>query len=92
MLGANKKISRQLLIIELFLDANIAYFGFIVLLVLNKYNIIRIELFNTIVEYLKFTDFAVVYLILILMSFFISLKYARQLFRNSTIKTYNEEV
>ncbi len=92
MLGANKKISRQLLIIELFLDANIAYFGFIALLVLNKYNIIRIELFNTIVEYLKFTDFAVVYLILILMSFFISLKYARQLFRNSTIKTYNEEV
>ncbi|MNT07328.1 hypothetical protein D3C72_1420280 [compost metagenome] len=92
MLGANKKISKELLIIELLLVSNLAYFGFLLLLLFNIKGIINWNTLNTVIQYLKFQDYMVLYAIIISMSYAISLKYSKSLFKDSSIKTYNKEV
>lgn len=92
MLGANKKVAKQLLIIELLTVANLAYFTFIGLLYLNRINIINITFLNTIIKYLKFSDYTILYIILIIMSYIISLKFSKKLFARSAMKTLKEEV
>lgn len=92
MLGANKKISKELLIIELLVVSNLAYFGFILLLVLNFKGIINFSTLNTVIEYLKIKDYLLLYAIIISMSYAISLKYSNNLFKDSSVKTYNKEV
>ena len=92
MLGANKKTAKHLLIIELLTIANLTYWLFQVSLILQKKSIINIKMLARAIEYMKVKDFAILYLIIIAMSYLISLKYAKQLFKKSIIKTYNEEV
>lgn len=92
MLGANKKISKQLLIIELLVVSNSAYAIFIVAILLQNCGIINLEFIQIILDYLKISDYALLYVTLMLMSYIISLKYAKKLFKESTITTYNEEV
>lgn len=94
MLGANQKIAKRLLIIELLTVANVAYILFVGAILLNSKGIISITWLKNMVDirYLKFLEFAILYLIIIGISYLISLKYAKNLFKKSTIKTYNEEV
>ena len=92
MLGANRKVSLQLLIIELLTVANLAYFTFIGILKLNELSVINVGIFNTILKYLKINDYVVIYAILIFISYLISLKFAKKLFKNSAMKTLKEEV
>ena len=92
MLGGSKKVSKQLLIIELLAVANIAYFLFILFISLNGLGFISLSFVDTIINYLSLGDYLLLYLILILMSYIISLKYAKKLFKNSVIKTLAEEV
>lgn len=92
MLGANRKICKQLIIIELLVFANITYVLFGISITLQSKGIINIEFLKTILEYLKTRDYVILYAILIVMSFLISVKYARKLFKESSIKTYHEEV
>lgn len=92
MLGGSKKVSKQLLIIELLAVANIAYFLFILFISLNRLGFISLSFVDTIINYLSLGDYLLLYLILILMSYIISLKYAKKLFKNSVIKTLAEEV
>ncbi len=92
MLGASKKVARQLLVIELFVISNIAYFAFMGCLYLNKLNLISYNLFNTINDYLIFKDYLLLYIILIILSFLISEKYAAKIFKNSVMNSYREEV
>lgn len=92
MLGGSKKVSKQLLIIELLAVANIAYFLFILFISLNRLGFISLSFVDTIINYLSLGDYILLYLILILMSYIISLKYAKKLFKNSVIKTLAEEV
>ena len=92
MLGGSKKVSKQLLIIELLAVANIAYFLFILFINLNRLGFISLSFVDTIINYLSLGDYFLLYLILILMSYIISLKYAKKLFKNSVIKTLAEEV
>jgi len=92
MLGASKNVCKELLIIELFIITNVSYFIFIGLAELNKAKVISVNFIDTVNRYFVFNDYIVLYLILILMSLLISIKYASQLFKNSVMSVYREEV
>lgn len=61
-------------------------------LYLNKINIISYNLFNTINDFLIFKDYLLLYIILIILSFLTSEKYAAKIFKNSVMNSYREEV
>jgi hypothetical protein len=92
MLGATKKISKQLLLIELNLVANIAYFIFIGFLIYQSKTSVSFDFINTILDYLKISDYIVLYLILMIMSILISIKFSKKLFKNSAMSSLKEEV
>lgn len=92
ILGATKKVARQLLVMELFVVCNLAYLLFIVFILINKYKGLDISIMNTISNYLVLKDYIVLYVILIMMSYLISNRYARKLFKSSAITTLGEEV
>ena len=91
-LGGNKKVSRELLVIELINIANIAYFTLLVLTYLYNKHIISWKFMGLIKENLVFRDYIVLYIILVLTSLLISLRYSRKLFKKSVMKTLVEEV
>ena len=92
MLGANRNVSKQLLVLELLTVSNIAYFSFILMLYLNHIGTINIGFMNTINTYLKLNDYIILYVILLFMSYLISQKYAKKLFKKSAMTTFGEEV
>ncbi len=92
MLGGAKKTTRDLLIIELFFVSNIAYFIFAVATYLQRIKILNIGFIETVNRYFLFKDYTLLYVIIILMSYLISLRYARKLFKNSVMNTYREEL
>lgn len=92
MLGASKKVCRQLLIIELLVISNLSYFIFIGLAELNKTALLNVKFIDTVNRYFVFNDYVVLYLVLTLMSLLISVRYASKLFKNSVMSVYREEV
>lgn len=92
MLGATKKVSKELLIIELLTVSNLAFFSFMIVIYLNSIHIINLEFINTILTYLNFKDYAILYIVLIMMSYLISQKFSKKLFKKSAISTIKEEV
>lgn len=92
MLGATKKIAKELLIIELLLVSNLAYFGFLLFLLINHMGWIHVSFVSVILNYLKPNDYILLYVILILISYLISQKFAKKLFKNSVVQTIKEEV
>lgn len=91
MLGANISVCRNLLVLELFNVASIAYFIFLLLAKMNENKIITVKFINIVNRYFTFNDYLTLYLIIILMSLFISLRYASTLFKKSVMNTYREE-
>lgn len=92
MLGATKKISKQLLIIELLAVSNLAFILFMIALYLNYIDIYSIKFMDTIINYLHINDYIILYAILIMMSYLVSEKFAKKLFKDTAIKTLKEEV
>jgi hypothetical protein len=92
ILGGSKRVIRDFISIELLTDFNMAFLITVFFVILNKNNIIKIGFINDITSYLTLKDFIIIYVILTVMSYFISLRYARKLFKSSAMKTYNEEV
>ena len=92
MLGATRKVSKQLLIIELLIVENLAYLISMGVIILQAKQIINWSFVQTLLDYLNISDYIILYVILIAMSYIISLKYAKKLFKETSIKTYNEEV
>ena len=92
MLGATKRISIQLLIIELLTVFNTSFIIFLISMYLNYIKIINIGFLNTILEYLKLKDYITLYIILVIMSLLISIKFSKKLFKKSAISTIKEEV
>ncbi len=92
MLGASKNICRQLLIIELFVVSNISYFIFIITAELNKTDLLNVKFIDQINTYFKLNDYVVLYLIIGIISLLISLRYSSNLFKNSVMTTYREEI
>ena len=92
MLGASKKVSRKLLIYELFIIANIAFIVFLTMIYLYTLNLIKFDFIKTVLTYLSLKDYIILYSLLIFMSYVISSKFAKTLFKKSAISTFVEEV
>lgn len=92
MLGASKKVCKDLLIIELFIISNLSYFIFILIAEINKTKYLNIGFINTVNTYFKLNDYITLYIIISAMSILISMRYARKLFKTSAMKAYREEV
>ncbi len=92
MLGGNVKLNKQLVNIELFIDATLGFIVTLGLIALTNANVIHIEALKNAISFLKVYHFVIVYVILILMSQMIARKYARKIFKESMISTYNMEV
>ena len=92
MLGGSKEVSKELLLIELLNVANIAYFTFVLVLYLNKINVINLKFLNTINEYLSLREYIIMYLLLMAISCLISIRYSKKIFKNSVMVTLQEEV
>ena len=90
ILGATKKCCKELLNIELLTVSNIAYFAFLILLYLHSNNVIKIGFLNTLIKYLGFGDYLILYIIITLMSYLISVRFARKIFKDSAISTIRE--
>ncbi len=91
-LGATKNISRDLLNIELFVDINFIYIVFICLIKLVQMNVIKSAYIKDMVTYFTLADYVIIYVLLVVMSLLISLRYARGLFKNTIMNAYREEV
>lgn len=92
ILGATKKEAKQLLIIELLTVSNLAFFSFLGLVILEYYKLINYGMLTTIIKYLTRLDFLILYVVITLMSYLISLMFARKIFKNSAMKTMREEI
>lgn len=92
ILGATKNVSRQLLILELLIVSNLAYFSFVLFVYLNTLGVFNVNFVYTIINYLEFKDYLILYIVLISMSYLISIKFAKKLFKKSAITTLGEEV
>lgn len=92
MLGANVGVARNLLMIDLVTDANIACvltFGIFKILEKEFPRFFIIEAINT---YMGMTDYIAIYAIVVCISALVSLRYSSKLFQKSTMNTYKEEV
>ena len=87
MLGANKKISKQLLVIELLTVSNLAFFIFMIFLYINHLGIINVGFVQTMLNYLKITDYILIYIILLALFYFVCLKFVKKLFKKSIMAT-----
>ena len=92
ILGANFKHIKRILDIELFNDATLAYMAYIGLTLLVKYHYLKIKFISNIMEYLSLRDYVLMYIILVVMSYLISTRYASKIFKKSAMKSYREEV
>lgn len=92
MLGSSSKTAKNLLDIELNLITNIAYFTFILLIVLVSCDIIKLSFIKDLSAFLGLKEYIIIYVILLVMSYLTSTRYASKLFKKSAIQTYREEV
>lgn len=90
-LGASRKISKQLLDIELFLTATIAYAAFMAVMALVYTGVITQVMIVDLAGYLTVGNYILMYLIIIAMSYLISHRFSRKLFKDSVMNTYREE-
>lgn len=92
MLGATKQNCSGLLKTELFVVGNIAFFLCTVLAVLLKTNVIQAGTLNQLMSYLSVKDFAILDIVMCLMYILLAARYARQLFKQTAMNAYKEEV
>jgi len=92
ILGSSRKVAKRLLDIELFTILNIAYLVFIGFVYLVKTKIIENKMIMDLSEFFKINDYIILYVILLLMSYLISKRFAKKLFKKSAMNTYREEV
>lgn len=92
MLGATYKNVRRILDIELFVNATLSYIILLLFIYGVNLNVINLSYIAKLTQFLTFKEYALMYVILIAISRLISIKFAKKLFKNTAINTYNEEV
>ena len=92
ILGSSYKCTKSLLNIELLVLVNISYLIFVIFLMFVKSSIINNSLLNELSTFMNFTNYAVIYIIVIIMSLLITMRYSRKLFNDSAMNSYREEV
>ena len=91
ILGSTKSIAKQILDIELFTNATLAYLINLLIVYLVKINVIKITSISDLLPYIGIKEIILIYLILIIMSQLISNRFARKIFTKSVMKTIGEE-
>lgn len=92
ILGSTRSQASSILRIELLVDLNIAFIGFLLFILLVRFGIINSSYISEIIKYFHVIDYILVYIILNLMSILISNRYANKLFKKSVMNAYREEV
>jgi ABC-type lipoprotein export system ATPase subunit len=92
ILGSSSKSLKRILMYELYTVLNIAELIIISLILLIKNDVIKLVSVKNLLSFITLKDYALIYLILIIMTYFISLKFASYIFKKSAMKTFNEEV
>ena len=92
ILGANRCIAKQILDIELFANATLAYIICILSIYMVKMGVLDIASIKTLLPFIGIKEIIIMYVILIIMSKLISNRFARKIFKNSVMKTMAEEV
>ena len=92
ILGGSFKETKTLLILELLNITNLVYFVFLVVSLLVKSGVIVNDYLSGILFYINLKEYIVIYLVLTMMSYLISSRYSRKIFKSSVITTYNMEV
>ena len=90
MLGMAKKHIRRILDTEMTLVVNIAYAVFIGCILLIKYGIIRVAYMAELVQYLSIPDYVILYVLIFVMAYLISGKFARYLFKKTAMNVFRE--
>lgn len=91
MLGLARKNIRRILDVEMLLIVNIAYALFIGCIAAVNTGLIDVEYITTLVQYMRVGDYIVLYVVLVVMAYLISGKFARNLFKKTAMGTYREE-
>ena len=92
ILGASANKVKKILDVELFMDATIGYLALLLLVMFVNKGIIKIGMLSSILEYLNFDHYILLYFILMFVSYLLSTKFAKKMFKKSAIVTYKEEV
>lgn len=92
MLGASSKVCKNLLVIELFVVSNLAFFFFIGLILLVRNGVFTSDYLSNLITYLSLRDYTLLYIILVAMSYLTSLKFAKSIFKKSAMNSFKEEV
>ena len=92
MLGSNKKDLKKILDVELILDSNIAYFVILLVINLLKENLIKVTWLNNLSAFLNVKEFIIMYVIIFVTTRMISRMYSKKIFKDTIIRTYDEEV
>lgn len=91
ILGMKARDIKSVISIELFTVMNVGYAFFMGLLMMNAKKVFNREFLTNITENLMPTDYVIVYVVLIFMTWLISKRFASSLFRKSAIGTFREE-
>ncbi len=91
-LGSTKSVCVKILMLELITLATITYTLFLMFISLVKKDFIQVAYFKELAMYVGLKEYFLVYLILILISVLMSLRYGRKIFKESIIKTYGERL
>lgn len=92
MLGATYKNVRRILDIELFINSTVSYIILLLFILATNLKLIPLESIAKLSGFLSFHEYIVMYVILIVISRLIAIKFAKKLFKNTAINAYHEEV
>ena len=92
ILGANKRVAKSLLSIELFNVANLSFLAILGVIELTRRNYIQIAYVQELITYLKPNDYVVVYGIIMVICYLITQKYSKKLFEKTAMDTYRQGV
>lgn len=92
MLGASYKDLKRILSTELFINSSLAYISVVIIIQLIKFNIIHFSSLAKLIACLNVTDYFLIYAIMFLMTKLLTRRFARNIFKNTLINSYNAEV
>ncbi len=92
LLCLDMKSIKQILDVELIFIINLAYFILIAFIRAVATDLIHISFLKPIFEFLKLSDYIVLYVIMVILAYIISRKFSKKLFKKSAMSTFREEV
>lgn len=90
MLGLDRKPIRRIMDIELFVIVNIAFGLFLGFIVLVNQGLVPVDYIAKLTQYMQAGDYVVLYVVLAAMSYLISGKFVRKMFKKTAIGSFRE--